>query len=117
MPKRIVQTPHAPAPLAGYSQGVVSRGLVFVSGQGPFDALTGEGLGIAFGAAELVVGCVLADRPQDYDRQWRRMSRRYRVLTAGLLHASGIPPVRSLIVPAAAALPGVFTGIVSQLAY
>ncbi|MCB2117313.1 MAG: hypothetical protein KDE00_13705 [Rhodobacteraceae bacterium] len=45
MPKRIVQTPHAPAPLAGYSQGVVSRGLVFVSGQGPFDALTGEVVG------------------------------------------------------------------------
>jgi flavin-dependent dehydrogenase len=84
---------------------------------GYVDALTGEGLGIAFGGAELAVDCVLADRPQDYDRQWRRMSRRYRVLTAGLLHASGVPAVRSLIVPAAAALPRVFTGIVSQLAY
>lgn len=96
-----------------------ARGRVMLVGDaaGYVDALTGEGLGIGFGAAELVVGCVLADRPQDYDRQWRRMSRRYRVLTAGLLHASGIPPVRSLIVPAAAALPGVFTGIVSQLAY
>ncbi len=96
-----------------------SRGRVMLVGDaaGYVDALTGEGLGIAFGAAELVVGCVLADRPQDYDRQWRRMSRRYRVLTAGLLHASGVPAVRSLIVPAAAALPGVFTGIVSQLAY
>lgn len=45
MPKRIVQTPHAPVSLAGYSQAVVSRGLVFVSGQGPFDALTGEVVG------------------------------------------------------------------------
>jgi len=49
---------------------------------GYVDALTGEGLGIAFGAAELLVGCVAADRPGDYDRQWRRMSCRYRLLTA-----------------------------------
>jgi len=36
---------------------------------GYVDALTGEGLGIAFGAAELLVDCVTADRPQDYDRR------------------------------------------------
>ena len=53
----------------------------------------------------------------DYDRQWRAMSRRYRLLTAGLLQASGVPVVRSAIVPAAAALPRVFGGIVNLLAY
>ena len=84
---------------------------------GYVDALTGEGLGIAFGGAELLANCVAADRPQDYDRQWRHMSRRYRLLTAGLLHASEVKPVRSLIVPAAVALPSVFAGIVNQLAY
>jgi flavin-dependent dehydrogenase len=83
---------------------------------GYVDALTGEGLGIAFGAAELLAGCVAADRPGDYDRQWRRMSRRYRLLTAGLLQASAIGPVRSAIVPAAAAMPGIFTALVNQLA-
>ena len=83
---------------------------------GYVDALTGEGLGIAFGGAELLVANVLADTPGDYDRQWRRMSRRYRMLTAGLLQASGIKPVRSAIVPAAAALPGAFGGIVNLLA-
>jgi hypothetical protein len=45
------------------------------------------------------------------------MSRRYRFLTAGLLHASGVPPVRAAIVPAANALPAAFTGIVNLLAY
>jgi flavin-dependent dehydrogenase len=80
------------------------------------DALTGEGLSIAFGGAELLVGCVVADRPGDYDRQWRRMSRRYRLLTAAVLHASEYAPLRSRIVPAAAALPKVFAGIVNQLA-
>jgi flavin-dependent dehydrogenase len=83
---------------------------------GYVDALTGEGLGIAFGAAELLVTCLAADRPGDYDRQWRRMSRRYRLLTAGLLRASTHASVRAKIVPAAAALPAVFAGLVNQLA-
>jgi flavin-dependent dehydrogenase len=83
---------------------------------GYVDALTGEGLGIAFGGAELLVESVLADAPDDYDARWRRMSRRYRLLTTGLLQASGIKPVRSAIVPAATALPKAFGGIVNLLA-
>ncbi|BBZ77536.1 oxidoreductase [Mycolicibacterium anyangense] len=96
-----------------------SRGRVMLVGDaaGYVDALTGEGLGIAFGGAELLVDAVVAGRPGDYDRQWRHMSRRYRMLTAGLLHASQLKPVRSAIVPAAVALPSVFSGIVNQLAY
>jgi flavin-dependent dehydrogenase len=83
---------------------------------GYVDALTGEGLGIAFSAAELLVDCVVAERPGDYDRQWRSMSRRYRLLTAAVLHASAIRPVRSRIVPVAARLPMVFTALVNRLA-
>jgi 2-iminobutanoate/2-iminopropanoate deaminase len=45
MARLIVQTTAAPVPLAGYSQAVVSNGFVFVSGQGPFDARTGEVVG------------------------------------------------------------------------
>ena len=37
MRKQIVQTDQAPRSLAGYSQAVKANGLVFVSGQGPFD--------------------------------------------------------------------------------
>jgi flavin-dependent dehydrogenase len=95
---------------------VAGRVLLVGDAAGYVDALTGEGLGIAFGAAELLVGCVAADRTGDYDRQWRRMSRRYRMLTAGLLRASTHAAVRSKIVPAAAALPAVFAGLVNQLA-
>lgn len=84
---------------------------------GYVDALTGEGLGIAFAGAEILVECVSADRPGDYDRRWRQMSRRYRMMTAGLLAASEVKPVRSMIVPAAIALPSVFARIVNQLAY
>ena len=93
------------------------RVLLVGDAAGYVDALTGEGLGIAFGGAELLVDCVLADRVDDYDRRWRRMSRRYRLLTAGLLQASGVAPVRSMIVPAASVFPAAFGGMVNLLAY
>jgi 2-iminobutanoate/2-iminopropanoate deaminase len=38
MSKQIVMTDKAPPPFAGYSQAVKAGGLVFVSGQGPFNA-------------------------------------------------------------------------------
>jgi 2-iminobutanoate/2-iminopropanoate deaminase len=41
MPREIVRTTDAPAPPASYSQAVKAAGLVFVSGQGPFDPATG----------------------------------------------------------------------------
>ncbi len=95
---------------------VAGRVLLVGDAAGYVDALTGEGLGIAFGGARVLVDSVLADTPGDYDRQWRQMSRRYRFLTAGLLEASGCKPVRSMIVPAAEALPRAFSGIVNLLA-
>jgi flavin-dependent dehydrogenase len=93
------------------------RVLLVGDAAGYVDALTGEGMGLAFGAAELLVNCVVRERPEDYDRQWRRLTRRYRALTAALVHASAVPAVRSRIVPAAAALPRVFRSAVHQLAY
>lgn len=84
---------------------------------GYVDALTGEGMGLAFGAARHLVECVRADRPGDYDRRWRRSTRRYRMLTAALVRAGVHAEVRTRIVPAAAALPGVFAAAVHQLAY
>jgi 2-iminobutanoate/2-iminopropanoate deaminase len=42
MTKEIIHTTDAPKSLAGYSQAVKAAGLIFVSGQGPFDPATGE---------------------------------------------------------------------------
>ncbi|HNM92905.1 MAG TPA: NAD(P)/FAD-dependent oxidoreductase [Mycobacterium sp.] len=98
------------------SSRTADRVLLVGDAAGYVDALTGEGLGIAFAGAELLVNCVVSDNTQDYDRQWRKMSRRYRLLTAALLEASGFEPVRSRLVPAAAALPAVFAGMVNLLA-
>ena len=118
---RIAGQPHEPDRAAGpLRQRVSSRtaGRVLLVGDaaGYVDALTGEGLGLAFGAAELLVDCVLADRTEDYDRRWRQLTRRYRMLTAALLQASAYAPARSRIVPAAVAMPTVFTRIVNLLA-
>lgn len=42
MPKKHVQTANAPKPIGPYSQAVIAAGLLFVSGQIPLDAQTGE---------------------------------------------------------------------------
>ncbi|MEX3647840.1 monooxygenase, partial [Mycolicibacterium porcinum] len=44
-----------------------------------------------------------------------RRARRYRLLTAALLHGSGFGPVRTCITPASAALPSVFSRVVNAL--
>lgn len=41
MPREIIRTTNAPAPPATYSQAVKAAGLVFVSGTGPFDPISG----------------------------------------------------------------------------
>ena len=38
MPRRPVLSPEAPAPSGGYSQGIVAGDLLYLSGQGPYDA-------------------------------------------------------------------------------
>ena len=45
MARDIIRTPNAPAPPPTYSQAVRAAGLVFVSGTGPHDPLTGKILG------------------------------------------------------------------------
>ena len=45
MSRQIIQTHKAPTSPPSYSQGVRAAGLIFVSGQGPFDAASGEVVG------------------------------------------------------------------------
>jgi flavin-dependent dehydrogenase len=118
---RMAGRPHGPDRAAGplrqkVSHRTAGRVLLVGDAAGYVDALTGEGLGLAFGAADLLVKCVIADRTDDYDRQWRQLTRRYRALTAALLTASALAPLRSGIVPAAHALPNLFGRLVNGLA-
>ena len=83
---------------------------------GYVDALTGEGIAVGLASARAAVECVLADRPQEYERAWHAATRRYRWITASLVWAAGRPGVRRAIVPAAQRLPRVFSAAVDQLA-
>ena len=45
MPRKVINTNGAPTPPPSYSQAVAAAGLVFVSGQGPYDPRSGEVVG------------------------------------------------------------------------
>lgn len=95
---------------------VAGRVLLVGDAAGYVDALTGEGITVALAAARLLVDCLVAGRPQEYEPLWARSSRRYRALTAGLLWAAGRPELRRGIVRTAARLPKAFELVVGQLA-
>lgn len=92
------------------------RVLLVGDAAGYVDALTGEGLATGLATAAAAVRCIVADRPQDYERAWHAATRRYRLLTTGLLAVSQRPGLRRHLVPAAARLPGAFGWAVDQLA-
>ncbi|HEX4726266.1 MAG TPA: hypothetical protein VH298_00615, partial [Jatrophihabitans sp.] len=98
------------------SARVAGRVLLAGDAAGYVDALTGEGLSIGLSTARRLATCLAADRPEDYERAWRRETRRYRTITDALVLAAGNRVSRPLIVPAATRLPGVFGSVVNQLA-
>ncbi len=83
---------------------------------GYVDALTGEGLAAGFATARLAARSIAAGRPQEYPAAWARGTRRSRLLTRGLLGLTSREHPRRLLVPAAAATPGVFACMVNLLA-
>ncbi|MET8126357.1 NAD(P)/FAD-dependent oxidoreductase [Streptomyces sp. NPDC005065] len=95
---------------------VAGRVLLVGDAAGYIDALTGEGVSLALAGAAQLVRCVRDDRPQAYERAWRKVSRRHRLLTESLLRARQHPRLARRIVPAASRLPTVFTTLVNQLA-
>jgi flavin-dependent dehydrogenase len=92
------------------------RVLLVGDAAGYVDALTGEGLALAFASAAELVRCVCADDPGDYEARWRQVTRRYRLITATLLRAGSHDRLRRRIVPAAVAAPWLFRAAVHQLA-
>jgi flavin-dependent dehydrogenase len=94
---------------------VAGRALLVGDAAGYLDAITGEGIAMGLACARELVACVLADRPEDYEAAWWRVTRRYRLLTGGLLAAARRPALRRAIVPAAQQVPWVFSRIVDQL--
>jgi flavin-dependent dehydrogenase len=95
-----------------------AAGRVLLAGDagGYVDALTGEGIALGLAQARAAVACVAADRPEDYDRQARRLAFRHELLTHLLLRATAHARVRRLLVPAARRAPWLFSAAVDQLA-
>ena len=111
-------------------QRVAARtaGRVLLAGDaaGYVDALTGEGLRVGLAAARAAVEAVSAAdrRPageqraalERYERDWRALSRDYRLLTSALVGATRAPAVRRALVPVAGAAPWLFASAVERLA-
>jgi flavin-dependent dehydrogenase len=94
---------------------VHGRVLLVGDAAGYVDALTGEGISVGLVCARQLVACLARDDPTAYEQAWLRATRRYRVLTGGLLWAAHRPVLRSRLVPAAQRLPGLYAAMVNQL--
>lgn len=91
------------------------RVLLVGDASGYVDAITGEGIRVGLAQARAAIECILAGQPKRYEREWRRVTRDFRMLAVGLV-ALGASPLRPAIVPLARALPGVYGGVVERLA-
>ncbi|WP_030399522.1 MULTISPECIES: NAD(P)/FAD-dependent oxidoreductase [unclassified Streptomyces] len=83
---------------------------------GYVDALTGEGVALALVGAEALVANLRRGTPGRYETDWRRATRRHRLLTELLLRARLQPALAPRIMPTAARLPRVFSAAVNALA-
>ncbi len=95
---------------------VAGRVLLVGDAGGYVDALTGEGVAMAVAQARAAVSAILDHDPMRYERDWHTITRRYRMLTASLLGATRLKPIRRALVPTAALLPGAFSAAVNSLA-
>lgn len=91
------------------------RVLLVGDASGYVDAITGEGIRVGLAQARAAVECILAGKPKRYEREWRRVTRDFRMLTAGLV-VLGASPLRPAIVPLACALPAFYGRAVERLA-
>jgi flavin-dependent dehydrogenase len=95
---------------------VAGRVLLVGDAGGYVDALTGEGVALAVAQSRAAIAALVDDDPARYEGDWHTVTRRYRLLTASLLAATQVKPVRRLLVPAALCVPGVFAAAVNALA-
>jgi flavin-dependent dehydrogenase len=100
----------------GARRRVAGRVLLVGDAGGYVDALTGEGLALAFAQAGAAVRAIVDGAPDRYERDWARLTRRYRWLTAALLLGTRPRFVRRSLVPVSRALPPLFHGAVNALA-
>jgi flavin-dependent dehydrogenase len=119
--QRLTDAAHGRARGCGPLRQVVSRrvaGRVLLVGDaaGYEDALTGEGVSLAVKQARAAVTAIVDGNPSSYEKQWRRITRDYRLLTRALVLSTATRTGRRAVVPASSALPRVFDLAVNALA-
>ncbi len=102
-------------PFEQRSRRVVNgRVLLVGDAAGYLDPITGEGLRLGFMSSIAAVEAIKTGRVDDYDAQWRRLTRRYRWMTAGLL-ALRRSPLRPLMLPTLRRIPQLFDRVLGEL--
>ena len=97
------------------SKRAAGRVLLAGDASGYVDAITGEGIRVGLAQAAAAIECIVAGRPDRYEREWSRRTRDFRMLTSGLVTAAR-SPLRGAIVPTAVAFPRLFGAVVERLA-
>jgi flavin-dependent dehydrogenase len=93
--------------------GVVRGRLALVGdAAGSLDPITGEGLSVAFGQAQAVIGAINAGELSRYAAAHHRLMRLPRRLTGLLLATERRPPLRRATIRLLAASPGLFARLV-----
>ena len=95
---------------------VYGRVLLVGDASGYLDALTGEGIGVGLAQADALANCLAADRPEEYERAWRRVSGPAWRFTSSLLWSRNQPLLGPRIVPAARYVPWLFSTAVNHAA-
>ncbi|GGM62397.1 oxidoreductase [Longimycelium tulufanense] len=113
---RPVSAERGDGPLCQLTRARVSGRVMLVGdAAGSVDALTGDGLSLGMVTALALVDCVVTEHPQEYERAWRRLSRRHRLVTRSLLAAARRPWLRRRLVPLAARHPDLVQTLLRHL--
>lgn len=87
---------------------VQGRVLLVGDAAGYLDAITGEGISLAFEEAHALILATQANDPARYEADWWRITRRHRFLTRSLLWLSRHPRLRARLIRALARAPASF---------
>jgi flavin-dependent dehydrogenase len=93
----------------------IARGRVLLVGDasGYLDAITGEGLALAFASAAALVDATESGDVAAYSRAWARIRRRHLLLTRAILRLAGHPALRRRVILALRARPDAFRALLA----
>lgn len=98
------------------SKHVIHRCMLVGDAAGYLDPLTGEGIRLGLDSGFAAIRCIKQERPQDYEREWKNISRRYWWMTDGLLRIRQINFLRNSMVPFLKNTPWIFDRLITALA-